>query len=46
MGSQYPLNSDEYAVPFYQDIHAAGNEFADDAADYNNFKLRFSNQLT
>ena len=38
-----PLNSDEYAVPFYQDIRlAAGNGFADDIADYNNFKLRFS----
>lgn len=38
-----PLNNDEYAVPFYQDIRlAAGNGFADDIADYNNFKLRFS----
>lgn len=38
-----PLNSDEYAVPFYQDIRlAAGNGFADDIEDYNNFKLRFS----
>ena len=38
-----PLNSDEVAVPFYQDIRlAAGNGFADDIADYNNFKLRFS----
>lgn len=38
-----PLNSDEYAVPFYQDVRlAAGNGFADDIADYNNFKLRFS----
>ena len=38
-----PLNSDEVAVPFYQDVRlAAGNGFADDIADYNNFKLRFS----
>ena len=38
-----PLNDDEYAVPFYQDIRfAAGNGFADDITDYNNFKLRFS----
>ncbi|OOF43458.1 transcriptional regulator [Rodentibacter trehalosifermentans] len=38
-----PMNDDEYAVPFYQDIRfAAGNGFADDIADYNNFKLRFS----
>lgn len=38
-----PLNSDEYAVPFYQDVRlAAGNGFADDIEDYNNFKLRFS----
>lgn len=38
-----PLNNDEYAVPFYQDIRlAAGNGFADDIEDYNNFKLRFS----
>ena len=38
-----PLNSDEVAVPFYQDIRlAAGNGFADDIADYNDFKLRFS----
>ena len=36
-----PLNNDEYAVPFYQDIRlAAGNGFADDIMDYNNFKLR------
>lgn len=38
-----PLNSDEVAVPFYQDVRlSAGNGFADDIADYNNFKLRFS----
>lgn len=38
-----PLNSDEVAVPFYQDVRlAAGNGFADDIADYNDFKLRFS----
>jgi len=38
-----PLNSDEVAVPFYQDVRlAAGNGFADDISDYNNFKLRFS----
>lgn len=38
-----PLNDDEVEVPFYQDIRlAAGNGFADDIADYNNFKLRFS----
>lgn len=37
-----PLNSDEVAVPFYQDVRlSAGNGFADDIADYNNFKLRF-----
>ena len=38
-----PLNSDEVAVPFYEDVRlSAGNGFADDIADYNNFKLRFS----
>lgn len=38
-----PLNSDEVAVPFYQDVRlSAGNGFADDIEDYNNFKLRFS----
>ena len=38
-----PLNDDEVEVPFYKDIRlAAGNGFADDIADYNNFKLRFS----
>lgn len=38
-----PLNNDEVAVPFYQDVRlSAGNGFADDIADYNNFKLRFS----
>lgn len=38
-----PLNSDEVSVPFYQDVRlSAGNGFADDIADYNNFKLRFS----
>lgn len=38
-----PLNSDEVAVPFYQDVRlSAGNGFADDIVDYNNFKLRFS----
>lgn len=38
-----PLSDDEYEVPFYQDIRlAAGDGFADDAADYNGFKLRFS----
>ena len=38
-----PLNSDEVAVPFYQDVRlSAGNGFADDIADYNNFRLRFS----
>lgn len=38
-----PLNSDEVAVPFYQDVRlSAGNGFTDDIADYNNFKLRFS----
>ena len=38
-----PLNGDEVAVPFYQDVRlSAGNGFADDIADYNNFKLRFS----
>ncbi|OOF80488.1 transcriptional regulator [Rodentibacter ratti] len=38
-----PLSDDEYAVPFYKDIRfAAGNGFADDIEDYNNFKLRFS----
>ncbi|MGV6989636.1 XRE family transcriptional regulator [Testudinibacter sp. P80/BLE/0925] len=38
-----PLNEDEVAVPFYKDIRlAAGNGFADDIADYNGFKLRFS----
>lgn len=38
-----PLNDEEVEVPFYKDIRlAAGNGFADDIADYNNFKLRFS----
>lgn len=38
-----PLNNDEVAVPFYQDVRlSAGNGFADDIVDYNNFKLRFS----
>ncbi|TNG94846.1 helix-turn-helix transcriptional regulator [Pasteurellaceae bacterium USgator11] len=38
-----PMNDDEVAVPFYKDIRlAAGNGFADDIADYNGFKLRFS----
>ncbi|AWX14815.1 transcriptional regulator [Mergibacter septicus] len=38
-----PISDDEFAVPFYRDIRfAAGNGFADDINDYNNFKLRFS----
>lgn len=38
-----PLNDDEVEIPLYQDIRlAAGNGFADDIIDYNNFKLRFS----
>ncbi|MBV7388994.1 helix-turn-helix transcriptional regulator [Pasteurellaceae bacterium TAE3-ERU1] len=38
-----PLGDDEIEVPFYKDIRmAAGNGFADDIEDYNNFKLRFS----
>lgn len=38
-----PLNDDEVEVPLFQEIRlAAGNGFADDIMDYNNFKLRFS----
>ena len=38
-----PLNDDEVEVPIFQEIRlAAGNGFADDIMDYNNFKLRFS----
>ncbi|MGV7078453.1 XRE family transcriptional regulator [Testudinibacter sp. P80/BLE/0925] len=38
-----PMGDDEVAVPFYKDIRlAAGNGLADDIADYNGFKLRFS----
>ena len=38
-----PLNDDEEEVPLFQEIRlAAGNGFADDIMDYNNFKLRFS----
>lgn len=37
------LNDDEVEVPLFQEIRlAAGNGFADDIMDYNNFKLRFS----
>ncbi|OBX00459.1 transcriptional regulator [Gallibacterium genomosp. 1] len=38
-----PLENDEIEVPFFKEIRlAAGNGFADDIMDYNNFKLRFS----
>ncbi|NNI39783.1 XRE family transcriptional regulator [Pasteurella multocida] len=38
-----PLHDEDIEVPFLQDIRlAAGNGFADDIMDYNNFKLRFS----
>lgn len=38
-----PLNDDEVEVPLFKEIRlAAGNGFADDIMDYNNFKLRFS----
>lgn len=38
-----PLNDDEVEVPLFQEVRlAAGNGFADDIMDYNNFKLRFS----
>ncbi|WP_276224967.1 XRE family transcriptional regulator [Pasteurella multocida] len=37
------LHDEDIEVPFLQDIRlAAGNGFADDIMDYNNFKLRFS----
>lgn len=37
------LNDDEVEVPLFQEIRlAAGNGFADDIMNYNNFKLRFS----
>lgn len=42
-GRNTPLNDDEVEVPLFQEIRlAAGNGFADDIMDYNNFKLRFS----
>ncbi|MDY0663311.1 helix-turn-helix domain-containing protein [Pasteurella multocida] len=38
-----PLHDEDIEVPFLQDIRlTAGNGFADDIMDYNNFKLRFS----
>lgn len=38
-----PLSNDEIEVPFFKEIRlSAGNGFADDIMDYNNFKLRFS----
>ncbi|NNI48557.1 transcriptional regulator [Pasteurella multocida] len=38
-----PLHDEDIEVPFLQDIRlAAGNGFADDIMDYNNFKLCFS----
>ncbi|WP_315504298.1 XRE family transcriptional regulator [Pasteurella multocida] len=38
-----PLHDEDIEVPFLQDIRlAAGNGFANDIMDYNNFKLRFS----
>lgn len=41
--SRTPLADDDVEVPFFKEIHlAAGNGFADDIADYNGYKLRFS----
>lgn len=38
-----PLSEDDVEIPLLKDIRlAAGNGFADDIMDYNNFKLRFS----
>lgn len=38
-----PLDDDEFEAPFYKEIRlSAGNGFADDIADYNPRKLRFS----